>query len=1302
MNPLQEEGQGKTVHPFFQKPLKPTQAQSIQIQNEPEIEKAPKRGQRKSVRNLKSSIAGNDATQQDGTSHSSEITNGEQADLLEVDPNNGRRKRRKTTSPEAEATTKVETGGPFTTTMTTTPTKASKQLRTSKRKQTTITKSKEADVPTNAASSSHGISFNIEVSSPPENNSVAEPASEIKAFEEAKSGLESSAEDFTKQTFDDTLRPKKVLQFNPKTGTIGSPPKKNVPPKKKGNAKKSAVDEEPNSKIIVIGYGGGQTPASEVGAKIEDIFKGIKISTSNTETILTDVKNIKEVTSRKGNGVDVVPWWKTAKKKAPVQEEVQEPSKAQQAEQGRSSLDKPPSPSKVLSTFGRPRSNEVKQAPPVFGGFGAAPKTPKFPGAIEPAWPWSGMVHARGERDEEDLNTSSTSTLDGKSRSGKKGAKYQAVEIVKNEDIIHTFTAELRIEETINSIQDLHIDDFAPISPCLRVPSKHIESGPNLQRRVRRVLVSKLQPVAHEESSDDEIQERDTKRSNVHPALTDVYNSIATSLSAFDKAECENQSWTQKYAPNSAEEVLQTGPEAFILKEWLQKLTVMSVESGSAESKVTKKSASSKGELPGKRKRKSKKLDGFVVSSGEEDNEMDEITEPEDGDLLGGSGLVKKTVVRSGDLIAKGSKDSKRLANAVVMSGPHGCGKSATVFAVAKELGFEVFEINPNSKRSGKEVMDKVGDMTRNHLVQRSKIDKIPTNANDDEERLSNAVAEDLKSGRQGTMNSFFTSKVPMKPKSVNKDVEPSAAKPDVSKDTTAPKGPAKQQKQSLILLEEIDVLYEEDRGFWQMVMLLIAQSKRPIIMTCNDEAAVPIAALSLHAIIRFNAVPTDLAVDYMLLVAANEGHVIRREAVKALYESRASDLRGSLTELEFWCQFAVGDRKAGMEWFYPRLPLGCDLDEHGEKYRVVSEDTYHTGMGWLSQDALESQRPYIDIEEETLHESWNGWGIDVGDWQRNLDIRTWAKKIKDSANDRATERAALIMYDDFTEAMSAADCFSHFSFGADNQVIIDASHPKLSSKAREDYTLANQLLDVSPQAIYDETSISISLWMKSRAREVLQIRQNVEHGWEIHRELDGPTEKQVQNLIRSQSCPDSNVITRRDLSLAFDPISEAEKAYVWTTGNLEASCFDRTMNLIILDVAPYVRSIVSYDARLQKDRVRLSNLLSQGGSTKAPKTKRMRTTRAAMSALEGGARSTTRKEKYFSQNINPYLVLRTGSQSWLDAVISLTAGTDEGSRKSSMQMSDGNMDIESGRDELIDQTGKEGCLRSKGHFNVA
>ncbi len=42
--------------------------------------------------------------------------------------------------------------------------------------------------------------------------------------------------------------------------------------------------------------------------------------------------------------------------------------------------------------------------------------------------------------------------------------------------------------------------------------------------------------------------------------------------------------------------------------------------------------------------------------------------------------------------------------------------------------------------------------------------------------------------------------------------------------------------RQSIILLEEVDILFGEDSGFWPMVVNLIKDSRRPVIMTCNGE----------------------------------------------------------------------------------------------------------------------------------------------------------------------------------------------------------------------------------------------------------------------------------------------------------------------------------------------------------------------------------------------------------------------------------------------------------------------------------
>ncbi len=126
-----------------------------------------------------------------------------------------------------------------------------------------------------------------------------------------------------------------------------------------------------------------------------------------------------------------------------------------------------------------------------------------------------------------------------------------------------------------------------------------------------------------------------------------------------------------------------------------------------------------------------------------------------------------------------------------------------------------------------------------------------------------------------------------------------------------------------------------------------------------------------------------------------------------------------------------------------------------------------------------------------------------------------------------------------------------------------------------------------------------------------------------------------------------SRSLTRMDLAAAFDTLAEPAKRNLNQPAGLLLSDFDRSTSLLVEDLAPYVRSIIAYDLRLEEERLRLSNLLSQRGRDG----KRIRTTRASRAALEGGSKAHTRRERWLPTGTNAALVLRTGGQGWQDVV---------------------------------------------------
>lgn len=185
---------------------------------------------------------------------------------------------------------------------------------------------------------------------------------------------------------------------------------------------------------------------------------------------------------------------------------------------------------------------------------------------------------------------------------------------------------------------------------------------------------------------------------------------------------------------------------------------------------------------------------------------------------------------------------STRLTNVIVIEGPSGCGKTSSVYGCANELGYEVFELFPGmGKRSGVTLSAMVGDLCRNHMVSSGGTGGGAFQGKD---------AKTVSNGEEANTSGF-------------------------------------KSRQSLILVEEADTMYEDDKGFWLGLIELAGQSLRPIILTCNDISAIPIQGLPIQKILKFSKPSTQVAIPYLQLICLCEGYQIDPIKTLVLYMGR-------------------------------------------------------------------------------------------------------------------------------------------------------------------------------------------------------------------------------------------------------------------------------------------------------------------------------------------------------------------------------------------------------------------------------
>ena len=287
-----------------------------------------------------------------------------------------------------------------------------------------------------------------------------------------------------------------------------------------------------------------------------------------------------------------------------------------------------------------------------------------------------------------------------------------------------------------------------------------------------------------------------------HPAMTRFKDKTPPNLQS-------PRPWSEKWRPSCAQDVLGNEESAIYLRDWLRALELQLTNPPETKDVVPRgtEKASYRGikrprvvraveKTRGRKKIRhhSDDEDDWIVYTDEESGD-DVSTQPDLYQIPEPPSLECYSDVQPSTNIGQ---DLGQLHNTILLTGPHGNGKTAAVYACAEELNWDVFEVYPGiGKRNGASLENYIGEVGKNHLVRQTHL----------------RHREDLDGGH----------------------ASPSCNEADSAIQDRSAK-PGKPIRQSLILLEEVDILFKEDNNFWNTVTRIIKDCKRPVVCTCNGK----------------------------------------------------------------------------------------------------------------------------------------------------------------------------------------------------------------------------------------------------------------------------------------------------------------------------------------------------------------------------------------------------------------------------------------------------------------------------------
>ncbi|KAI0921865.1 hypothetical protein AcW1_004275 [Taiwanofungus camphoratus] len=455
-----------------------------------------------------------------------------------------------------------------------------------------------------------------------------------------------------------------------------------------------------------------------------------------------------------------------------------------------------------------------------------------------------------------------------------------------------------------------------------------------------------------------------------HPAITRLFEQTNSQHQNLAKSSTPSQElWADKWRPRCAEQVIGNEDRALYLREWLLALKLRietinyrigEVTYNISRARGVKRKLKGKNELSGskrpqkilrqvdKRKRR-KRLDSEEPDDSwivDDDKSEDDPLESEDEAAfcqrtlsrlqrasIGTDNPLSSDPINPPDDVV--TEDRRRnppqfgneIHNTILLAGPSGSGKTAAVYACAEELGWDVFEVYPGiGERSGTALNKLIGEVGKNHLVKQTQRQQTALSFD-----KAHSTAQPRANGTQDKDHTTTRRLRHVDPKEEHKDES------TVLRDGEDVRSDLQPVSQSIVLVEEVDVLYESDTSFWPALINIIKDCRRPVVMTCNDISLIPIKDLPLQDILMFAPCPAPLATSYLQCLSFVEHRPIGYSIISRLYQQMSSacssnvpdrapasppDLRHAINQL----QLGVMDQKNDVAQ-QQTLKGACDTD---------------------------------------------------------------------------------------------------------------------------------------------------------------------------------------------------------------------------------------------------------------------------------------------------------------------------------------------------------------------------------------